>query len=66
MKTKSSTYKWIMIFGVILLMTQVNLFISFSALPSFLGFPKWLWLMIGVHLLFVLALFRFTKTDDEP
>lgn len=66
MKTKSTIINWVFVFGLILILTQANLFVDFSALPSFLGFPKWLWFMIGVHLLFVAALYRFTQMDDEP
>ena len=61
MKEKKQVYTWSLLFLAIALLTQSNLLFEFSSSPWLLGFPKWLWFMIGVHLLFVACLYFFIQ-----
>jgi len=65
MKEKKQVYFWSFLFLAIALLTQSNLLFEFSSSPWLLGFPKWLWLMIGVHLFFVGSLYFFIKNFKD-
>lgn len=68
-KITSSSLLWVLAFAAIFFLTQDYLFIQWSNTIGFLGFPKWLFWFIGIHLLLVFVLYIFIKrywtTEDK-
>ena len=61
----SNKIKWAAIFLFIVGLTQSNLIIDYSKEPSLFGFPQWLWIFMGIHALFVVALYQFVNESNE-
>jgi hypothetical protein len=54
-----------MAFLCVLLLTQLGLYTDIFDGPSFFGFPKWLYYLCAVHLLFVAAFYLFIQDQDK-
>ena len=52
---------WLLLFFLVFLLTQDYLFTKWSDQLYALGFPDWLWWFIGVHLIFVICFYLFTR-----
>ena len=52
---------WAILFIFIFLLSQSHLVFNFSGELGFMGFPNWLWVLIGVHAVFIIALYFFMQ-----
>ncbi|MDW3646592.1 MAG: hypothetical protein R8P61_06010 [Bacteroidia bacterium] len=52
---------WALLFLFILVLESLPIWQDWSLDLSFLGFPPWLWFLMGVHLLLIAFLFLFSK-----
>lgn len=55
--------KWILVFGLILILGHFQFFTSSLDDLSLLGFPLWLYAFGGIHLIFIYFLWCYSKTD---
>ncbi|MEL6865749.1 MAG: hypothetical protein AAFP19_15095 [Bacteroidota bacterium] len=53
---------WLVCFVFIFGLTQIHTFFPLSTKTGLWGFPLWLWGMMGVHVLMLLALALFIRT----
>ncbi|MEM8889016.1 MAG: hypothetical protein AAGD28_13615 [Bacteroidota bacterium] len=52
---------WALLFLFILVLESLPIWQDWSFDLSVLGFPPWLWFLMGVHLLLIAFLFLFSK-----
>ncbi len=64
MKAKSKSIKWWIVFTTVFLLTQINSIYPLSAAPFFLGFPTWLFYLVLIHLIFLVALYFFVNDES--
>lgn len=56
---------WIFIFSIIFVSSVTLPHLSYFEGSSLFGLPLWLWAVIDIHILFVIALVYFSKRDDS-
>ena len=56
---------WILTFSLIFLATQDYLFITSWSDTLWLGLPNWLFYFIGIHVLFIIAIYRLSKAREK-
>ena len=56
---------WILAFSLIFLATQDYLFISNWPDTLWMGLPVWLFYFIGIHILFIVAIYRLSVTREN-
>lgn len=52
---------WILTFSLIFLATQDYLFIFNWSDKLWMGLPVWLFYFIGIHIIFIIAIYRLSK-----
>jgi len=58
-------YIWILTFTLIFLATQDYLFISNWPDTLWMGLPSWLFYFIGIHIIFIIAIYRLIKAKAK-